>query len=117
MSCQLPFNTISVADGGSAGPSQFSYGTGALRLTGQDNAVTTADGKIHNYRAALNPSASCQLCGDRRSLDNSAPSLPKVVTLSLDSTTIYSFPGIVSVEYDSNTNVSNVNISGCEVEY
>ncbi len=132
MPCQLPFNQITVDDVVVASPSDFIYGTGTLQLTGQDSAVTTADGRIHNYRSALTPSASCEFKGDARQKDTGAPaswdgqtwpSLSGVVKLEYVASrgaspvTIRQFPGLVSCEYDSGQNKTSASISGCDTVY
>ena len=74
MASVLPFNQILVDGVEVAGPEDFVYGSGELTLSGEDSAVTTADGMIHNCRTALTPSASCELLGDKRSKETAAPS-------------------------------------------
>jgi len=131
MACVLPFNNI-VIGATTIGPDAFVYGSGQLQLAGQDSAVTTADGMIHNFRSSLTPSSSFELRGDQRAKDTGAPgtwsgqtwaSLPGTITLGYvasrgaTATTVKSFTGIISVEYDSSTNKSSVQISGCEETY
>lgn len=132
MACVLPFNQISIDDTVVAGPEDFIYGSGQLQLTGQDSAFTTADGRIHNYRSALTPSASCEFRGDARNKDTGAPaswsgqtwpSLSGVVKLELiatrgaPATLVRQFQGLVSCEYDSNANKTSAQISGCDTVY
>ena len=104
----LPFNSIKVGDTEVAGPDKFIYGSGILTLAGEDSANTTADGVIHNYRAALTPSATCELKGNLRSADSAYPgdnqpwpAMSSKVTLQLVKTrsgtpvTVKEFDGII----------------------
>ena len=128
MSCVLPFNQISVGLSVIASPADFIYGTGELTLNGDDSAVTTADGQIHNYRSALTPGASCEVRGDKRlALDTAAPAsssgqtwpaLASTLTLeyvsarSAEAVTVKQFDGLISVEYDTQQNKSTITITG-----
>ncbi len=127
MASVLPFNTIKVGVTEVAGPDVFIYGSGSLTLAGEDSANTTADGLIHNYRAALTPSASAEIKGDLRSIDTAHPAddqpwpeLGSTITLQLTATRagtptdVKEFEGIISVEYDSQTNRSSITITGNE---
>lgn len=132
MATRLPFNQIKLDGVLVAGPEDFVYGSGTCQLTGQDSAVTTADGMIHNYRSALTPSGSCNLRGDKRSRDSAAPAswdgqtwpamsgqvtLEHVAARGTAATEVASFSGLIAVEYDSSNNQSSVNITGCETAY
>lgn len=127
MASVLPFNSIKVGASEVAGPSAFIYGSGTLTLNGEDSANTTADGLIHNYRAALTPNATCEVKGDLRSIDTAHPAadqpwpaMAEAITLQLlstrdgEATTVKAFEGIISVEYDSQTNRSSLTITGNE---
>lgn len=132
MACRLPFNQITVGGTKVAGPEDFIYGTGSLTLTGQDSAVTTADGMVHNYRAALTPSATCEFRGDARLKETGAPAswdaaawpelsgtvkLEYVASRGGAATTVRTFQGLVAAEYDSSQNKTTVNITGCDAAY
>lgn len=132
MACRLPFNQITIDGTKVAGPEDFIYGTGTLTLTGQDSAVTTADGMIHNYRAALTPSANCEFRGDARAKETGAPAtwdaqtwptlsgavkLEYVPARGQEATTVREFQGLIAGEYDSNQNKTTININGCETIY
>lgn len=131
MACTFPFNQIRSGSDVLVGPDAFVYGSGTITLRGEDSAVTTADGLIHNYRSAITPEAQCDVRGDRRALDTGAPdsegrvwpSLSGTLTFELvasrgaSPTVIHEFPGIVSVEYDSRENRSSISIQGCEADY
>jgi len=126
MATVLPFNQIKIGSAVVAGPEDFIYGTGRLSLKGDDNAVTTADGKIHNYRASLHPESSCEVRGDKR--DKSSGQTEKwptmcgtielglVATKGATATVVHTFDGIISVEYDGENNKSTINISGSEAQ-
>lgn len=127
MASVLPFNSIKVGASEVAGPAAFIYGSGTLTLNGEDSANTTADGLIHNYRAALTPNATCEVKGDLRSIDTAHPAgnqpwpamasaitLQQLSTRDGEATTVKAFEGIISVEYDSQTNRSSVTITGNE---
>lgn len=132
MACQLPFNQITIGDTLVAGPEDFIYGSGQLQLAGNDSAFTTADGRIHNVRSSLTPSASCEFRGDARLKDTGAPSswtgqtwptLSGIVKLEFKASrtasavTVRQFPGLITCEYDASQNRSTVNISGSDAEY
>ncbi len=128
MSCILPFNQIKSGSTVIASPADFVYGTGRLELKGEDSAVTTADGLIHNYRSAVTYSGSCEVRGDKRlALDTGAPAslsgqtwptletpltLEYVSARSAEPVTVKTFGGLISVEYDSDLNKSTVTITG-----
>jgi hypothetical protein len=128
MSSILPFNQIKSGSSVIASPADFVYGTGRLELKGEDNAVTTADGLIHNYRSAVAYSGSCEVRGDKRlALDTAAPATSSgqtwpsletsltfeyVSSRTADPVTVLSFSGLISVEYDSDLNKSTINITG-----
>ena len=131
MACQLPFNIIKVGSTTIAGPKDFIYGSGSLSLKGDDSAVTTADGRIHNFRNALTPEASCEVRGDKRSVGTaypdgdaaSWPELAKSVTLAhVDSrdgteTEVKTFSAIVAAEYDTRENKTSLTLKGSDTNY
>jgi hypothetical protein len=124
MATVLPFNQIKVGSTVVAGPDDFIYGTGRCSLKGDDNAVTTADGKIHNYRSSLHPEASVEVRGDKRAKATGQtekwPTASGPIELGLvasrggTATAVHTFDGIISVEYDGENNKSTLNISGCD---
>lgn len=73
MACTFPFNQVKRGSAVLIPPAAFVYGSGSISVKGDDSAVTTADGLIHNYRNAITPEASCEARGDYRSLDTAAP--------------------------------------------
>ena len=140
MGCTFPFNVVKKGAAGTTfanatqivGPEDFIYGTGTINIKGDDSAVTTADGLIHNYRNALTPDAQCDVRGDKRSLDTAAPDatddtvwpaigeklfLGYQATRGGTVTEIASFQGIISVEYDTKENKSSISIQGCDAAY
>lgn len=124
MASVLPFNQIKIGSTVVAGPSNFIYGTGKLTLKGDDNAVTTADGKIHNYRVALHPEGNVEVRGDKRSYDTGQtekwPTLSSSIELGYvaakgeTATVVKTFSGIISVEYDGENNKSTISINGSD---
>lgn len=139
MACTFPFNVIKKGAAGTTfanatqivGPEDFIYGTGTINLKGDDSAVTTADGLIHNYRNAITPDAQADVRGDKRSLDTAAPDSNDNVWPALGDTLflgyqatrggtvteIASFQGIISVEFDTKENKSTLSITGCSANY
>ena len=124
MATVLPFNSITVGGTQVAGPDDFVYGSGRITLKGDDGAVTTADGKIHNYRTALHPEGSCELRGDKRDKGTGKadkwPSSCSHIVLGHVSerggtaVAVHEFDGVISVEYDAEAHKSTLSISGCE---
>ena len=127
MATVLPFNSISVGGTQIAGPDDFIYGSGRLSLKGEDSAVTTADGKIHNFRSALSPEGSCELRGDKRSVGTGEstkwPTMGTTVTFGYvasrgaSATTVYECSAILSPEYDAEQNKTTVSIKGDDPSY
>jgi hypothetical protein len=127
MASVFPFNQIKKGGTVVAGPEAFIYGSGAVNYNGEDSANTTADGVIHNYRAALTPTANAELKGDYRHLDSAYPGngkpwpelSKKLAFQQLDSrgatpVDVAEFDGIISVEYDAETNRSSLSMTGGE---
>ena len=125
MASVFPFNQIKKGNSVVAGPETFIYGSGGVTFAGEDSANTTADGIIHNFRAALTPTANAELKGDHRSLDSAYPGddqpwpelSDKLILQLVDSrgaspVDVAEFDGIISVEYDAETNRSSLNITG-----
>ena len=126
MSVMLPFNQISIEGTPIAEPADFAYGAGKYSKAGADSAVTTADGRIHNFRSAQSIEASCELLGDMTAHDTGYPgtaapwpTLPVTVLLERMKTAgdespdeISEFEGILSMDYDSQSNKTSVTIKG-----
>jgi len=127
MASLFPFNHIKINDVEIAGPDRFIYGTGRMTVNGEDSALTTADGLIHNYRNAVQHEGACEIRGNFMDQETAAPvtlngqgwpQLSATVTLGHVSTrggepaVLKSFDGIVTVEYDSENDKSTVTISG-----
>ena len=128
MATVLPFNKIILDNVVIAGPDDFIYGSGRLTLKGEDSAVTTADGKIHNYRSALSPEASVELrgnkCAKATGQTEKWPTAGGAIKLQLASSLsdaspvdVAEFNGIISVEYDAEQNKSTVSITGDDTSY
>ena len=125
MSSILPFNQIKKGGQIIAGPEKFIYGSGEVIFAGEDSTSTTADGLIHHFRSASTPTANCDLKGDHRNLDTgyvddeqpwparaSGLVLEQVPTRDGVAVEVAAFDGIISVEYDSETDQSSVSIQG-----
>jgi hypothetical protein len=127
MASVLPFNNIKIGGVQVAGPDEFSYGTGRVTKRGEDNALSTADGLIHNFRTAVQYEGSCELKGSfleketasPASLDGQGwPQLAAQVELGYvsarggEAAAVAAFPAIIAVEYDSENDKSTVTFAG-----
>jgi len=123
----LPFNHIKLDGVEVAGPDAFVHGTGRLTARGEDSAVTTADGQIHNFRSAMQYEAAAEIKGNAMPKETASPatldgqgwpqlagtvSLGYVATRGGEPTELKSFSGIITVEYDSETDKSTLSIAG-----
>lgn len=110
MSSVLPFDNASL--GAVDVPAdEFVHGSGSITLKGEDSAVTTADGRIHNDRIAENFEGACELYGDRTDLDSPA-GVGAAAVFKAGATTILSGVGIVSAEYSKDKNTTSISITG-----
>jgi hypothetical protein len=107
----LPFDNI-VVNSVAIPASEFVSGKGTLNMIGNDVAVTTADGRIHNVRQAISSDASCELYGDKTARKTTAPSLSVPIVLKRGTATVASFNGIVAVTYNESSKTSSVSIKG-----
>jgi len=127
MSSVLPFNNITVGGVQVAGPDAFDYGTGRVKIAGEDNAQTTADGLIHNNRNSVQYEGACELKGNFMAKETASPatltgqgwpSLSAAVVLGYVSeregvaAAVATFDAIITVEYDSETDKSTLTITG-----
>lgn len=127
MASVLPFNHIKIDTVEVAGPDAFVHGTGRLTVRGEDSALTTSDGLIHNYRNAEQYEAACELKGNFMAKETASPATldgqgwPQLAgTVSLgyvsaragEPAELKAFAGIITVEYDSENDKSTVTISG-----
>ena len=110
MASVLPFDNA-VLGGVEVGADEFVHGSGSINLKGEDSAVTTADGRIHNDRLAENFEGSCELYGDRTDL-NSPIGAGQAVVFKAGTSEILSGTGIVTAEYSKEKNTTNVSIAG-----
>lgn len=127
MATVLPFNNITIGGVQVAGPDDFIYGTGRINLKGEDTAVTTADGKIHNYRTALSPEGSVEVrgnkCAKATGQTEKWPTAGGALVLGFVSssgatpTEVASFSGIISAEYDGEQNKTTLTIKGDDTSY
>ncbi|MDD5484065.1 MAG: hypothetical protein PHP98_10545 [Kiritimatiellae bacterium] len=107
---KLPFDNASFG-GVAVEADEFVHGSGSLTLKGEDTASTTADGRIHNDRLAVNFEGSCELYGDRRDLDSPAGA-GQAVVFNYGETPIHSGAGIVSAEYSKEKNTTSISVAG-----
>lgn len=110
MASILPFDNATIA-GTPLAASDFVHGSGSLQEKGSDKAVTTADGRIHNHREAVNRDGSCEAHGDKTSL-NSARGVGVAIVLKNGVDTIASFPGIVTASYSESSKTTSISITG-----
>jgi len=119
MATHLPFNYFS-GNSKTIESTEFVHGSGSYRETGNDNPVTTADGRIRMHRRTIEPSAEFEVYGDRSDLA-SATGLGTAIALKIgdSSGTLVShasFVGVVSAEYSNDTNTTRVSVEGDPIE-
>lgn len=127
MASILPFNNITVGGVQVAGPDAFVYGTGRVKIGGEDNAVSTADGLIHNNRNSVTYEGACELKGNFMAKETASPatltgqgwpSLSAAVVLGYvsaregEAAAVATFDAVLTIEYDSETDKSTVTITG-----
>lgn len=110
MASKLPFDNASFG-GVAVEADEFVHGSGSITLKGEDTAATTADGRIHNDRLAVNFEANCELYGDRSDL-NSPVGLSQAIVFNSGETQIHSGNGIVAAEYSKDKNTTSVSVAG-----
>jgi hypothetical protein len=110
MASVLPFDNA-VFGSTPVSASEFVHGSGSITLKGEDTNTTTADGRIHNDRIAENFEASCELRGDKTSLDSPAGTGEPIV-FKAGTGTVLSGNGIVSAEYSKEKNTTSLSING-----
>jgi len=112
MASVLPFDNMTIAGAGHVvAAADFVRGSGHYVSSGNDVAVTTADGRIHNVRQSKTPSASCELYGDQTDISSPA-GLAEAIVLKRDSDTVASFSGIVTAVYNKESRTTRVDIAG-----
>jgi hypothetical protein len=106
MASVLPFDNASIG-GVSVPAAEFVEGSGVYKETGHDNAVTTADGRIHNYRQTITREASFECYGDKSALAT-GKGLGVAVTVG----SVGSFTGLVTAAYDTSNRKTSVSVKG-----
>ena len=101
MASYLPIDNATI-DGNAIATSAFVHNTGRLTLNGDDVAVTTADGRIHNIRKKVNARFEFQAYGDQTALETAAQSLGVTCVLKRDSTTVKTGTAVASARYENN---------------
>lgn len=115
MSTKLPFNHF--ADGvNTIAEDEFVHGTGTYREAGNDNQVTTANGRINHVRRTIEPSAEFEVYGNRTDLA-SATGLGRAVALKAGGSagTLVShadFVGVITAEFDRSRDTTRIRIEG-----
>jgi hypothetical protein len=110
MATVLPFDKV-VAGATTIDTDEFVSGRGMLSLKGDDGAVTTADGRIHNFRRTVVPETSFECHGDKSAM-NGVAGLGVSIAVSRGATAIKSFTGIVSAKYSETSETTAVTIKG-----
>lgn len=117
MASILPFNRVKLGSATIIDTDDFVYGSGAVVLRGNDQRVTTADGKIHNVRQWINAEASCEVFDDKESLSTAQTAQADLTSASVykfifydgsSETTVYERGGIVVAEYSQDTMSTSV---------
>ncbi len=108
----LRFDSVQI-DGTTITDHEFVSGSGKINYTGDDTAVTTADGRVHNTRRAKNSSAEFSMYGNGMSFKTLAPGLGKVVNFyrGVATTPIATFTAVVACTYSSSENVSQMSVT------
>ena len=109
----LRFNRVEI-DGTTISTAEFVSGSGRLNYVGDDSAVTTADGRVHNVRRARNYRAAFNMYGDGIAFATEAPGLGKTVKFYRDTTTtaIATFTAVTSCTYNPNDRTSAMTVTG-----
>jgi hypothetical protein len=119
MATKLPFNYFTDGSNPITEP-ELVHGSGTYREAGNDNAVSTADGRIHNHRKTIEPSADFEVYGDRTDLE-SAAGLGVAITLKLGGAagtliSHASFVGIITATYSAQDDKTRISIAGDPIE-
>ncbi len=86
-------------------------GSGTYQERGRDIATTTADGRIHHDRQAVDIRARLELRGDHTHLDT-LPATTDTITLRRGSTVIATFTGLVSASWSDRTRTTILDFAG-----
>jgi hypothetical protein len=110
MASVLPFDNV-VVNSTAIGTDEFVAGSGSYTEMGSDKAVTTADGRIHNIREAINYSANFEVYGDKTTLQG-AVGLGKTVVLKKTAATIATLTALVTAVYSHSSRTTKFTITG-----
>ena len=120
MATQLRFDNMTI-DGTAIAAASFVSNSGRITLTGDDGAVSTADGKIQNFRRALNFRAEAEYYGNAQAYETDGPGLGKTVAFLRGTNALTIFPSgtsvvstvtaIVSSEYSDQNKTSRLTIA------
>lgn len=111
MATMLRFDSAKI-DGTSVTTAEFVSGSGRITYTGDDVAVTTADGKIHNDRRAKTFSAEFQMYGDGKAFETPVGlGVPVSFYRGTATTAIATFTAVVQSTYSANDRTSRISIT------
>lgn len=113
MATLLRFDSVDIG-GTTITSDDFVSGSGRISYVGDDVAVTTANGQIHNDRRAKNFRAEFQMYGDGKAFETVAPSFGTTVNFYRGNSTtpIATMTAVVSSTYSANDRTSNISIIG-----
>jgi hypothetical protein len=116
MSSKLPFSSINKNDVAIVTAAAFADGTGMLDMPCSDKRTTTADGKIHWVRMAINYRARFVAYDNVKALmsgltTNTLLGTGEKISLMDGVTTIFERRGVLHGTYDANRHVTQVDIN------
>lgn len=111
MATELHFDNLSVG-GTTIAASAFVSDSGRLTLGGDDGAVSTADGKIHNFRRALTKRGTCSIYGDGKAYETDGPGLGVTCVFKRGTSTVATWTAAVASEYSTNDRTSRLTFTG-----
>lgn len=111
MATYLRFDNVSI-DGTAIATSSFVSHSGRLTLTGDDGAVSTADGRIHNFRRMVNKRGECTLYGDQTAYETAGPSLGVTCIFKRGTSTVQTWTATVSATYNNNDRTTQMSFIG-----
>jgi hypothetical protein len=117
MASTLPFNRVKLGSSTIIDYDDFVFGSGTVNMRGNDQRVTTADGKIHIVRQWINAEASCEVFDDQESLSTAQTTQSDLLStdqykfIFYDGSTetiVYERGGVVVAEYSQDTMTTQV---------
>ena len=111
MATNLRFDNLTVA-GTAIATTAFVSHSGRLTLTGDDGAVSTADGRVHNFRRMINKRGECQIYGDGKAYETDGPSLGVACVFKRGTSTVQTWTATVASVYNTNDLTSRLTFIG-----